>query len=312
MYKGLLQWSFGLGQAFSAACTQTPASGSTGRCAPHPHAPAQFPFFVASLCRSANVLRLFFSRPCVDDNNGSLRVPLAPALAAQANVMAKNSAGETPLHCAGRQSEDFIRALRDAGADVNAVAGPSKSTPLHSAAERGEVSAIRALLRAGANVNAANASGDTPLMVAARAGRVELMDALLKGGASVEATNKAQDTALHAAVDAGRHVVRCLLDAKAPINAANGKGLTALHLAAATANDKVAELLLKLGASAALNLPDGAGNTPLWHAVAYRPHPGWRTMVDLLVESGADAEHACMGEKTEVVSQLRAGMLMAD
>jgi hemoglobin len=74
----------------------------------------------------------------------------------------------TPLYCVANQcaseaGPDVVRALVEAGANVNACAGVTRATPLHMAARRGHVEIARALLESGAAVNARDRKGDTPL-----------------------------------------------------------------------------------------------------------------------------------------------------
>ena len=59
-------------------------------------------------------------------------------------------------------------------------------TPLHEAATIGNAAIVNALLRAGADANAAYGEGETPLMMAARTGSVESVKLLLEAGADVE------------------------------------------------------------------------------------------------------------------------------
>jgi ankyrin repeat protein len=64
-----------------------------------------------------------------------------------------------------------------------------------------DVAAVERLLRDGADVHAAGATGRTPLMQAAEAENLRIIDRLLEAGADVNATGDAGQTALHCAVD---------------------------------------------------------------------------------------------------------------
>src|SRR5687767_14482565 len=70
------------------------------------------------------------------------------------------------------------------------------TTPLHWAVYRNDVTEVKRLLAAGANVNASNDYGSTPLAEAAVTGNVEVISRLLKAGADVRATNADGQTAL--------------------------------------------------------------------------------------------------------------------
>ena len=63
-------------------------------------------------------------------------------------------------------------------------------TPLMAAAQGGHVKAIRALLAAGANVNAADSQGWTALMAAAAEGHTDAVKILLNAGARTDAANR--------------------------------------------------------------------------------------------------------------------------
>ena len=76
--------------------------------------------------------------------------------------------GHTPLYavangCASPAGPAVVRALLAAGADVNAADGVTRATPLHMAARRDHVEIARALLDGGAAVHARDRKGDTPL-----------------------------------------------------------------------------------------------------------------------------------------------------
>ncbi|MDP2307659.1 MAG: ankyrin repeat domain-containing protein [Pseudomonadota bacterium] len=94
---------------------------------------------------------------------------------------------------------DVIVSLDDARAAAMVRADPALaaardpylgSTPLHFASHRGLLETVRALLGAGADVNAREeASGTTPLHWAAEAGHVEVAGLLLEAGADLEAVD---------------------------------------------------------------------------------------------------------------------------
>jgi uncharacterized protein len=108
-------------------------------------------------------------------------------LGASANVGARTRiGGYTPLHLASRGGHvSIIRMLLEAGADPRAATTTSGATPLHlAAASVGGAPAVEALLAHGADPNARERSaGQTPLMFAASADRASAVRTLLKGGA---------------------------------------------------------------------------------------------------------------------------------
>jgi len=100
------------------------------------------------------------------------------------------------------------------GANVRAVAkNPTQVTALHSAvADGGHAGIARALVEAGADVNAKQRHGWTPLHGAAHSGDRELVELLLERGADPEAKHQEGKTALDLARENGHTEVAAVLE----------------------------------------------------------------------------------------------------
>jgi ankyrin repeat protein len=129
------------------------------------------------------------------------------------------------------------------------------------------------LLKCGANVDAANASGCTSLYFAALLADIKAMELLLAHGANPSAASSDGTTPLHLAARLGdAQVARVLLAAKADVNAVDHDGATPLFFAAQQGSSQVAQLLLEAGADPGLCPAVGTGGwTPL-HAAAAAGH----------------------------------------
>lgn len=113
-------------------------------------------------------------------------VELLLGVGADPNVT--DSRGQSPLYTAGNECSapgggPIVRALARAGADVNAADLGQRCTPLHMAARRGNVEIAAALLDYGADVEARDRKGDTPLRRAVNTGHTEVAALLLARGA---------------------------------------------------------------------------------------------------------------------------------
>lgn len=107
-------------------------------------------------------------------------------------VLGKN---EQPIHDAARLGSrtDIERILRADPAARDAITALG-STPLHFAALNLDSGPLKALLAAGAKVNARDAEGATPLHLAAYATRTENVRLLLEAGADLSLkTNAGRD-----------------------------------------------------------------------------------------------------------------------
>jgi len=65
-----------------------------------------------------------------------------------------------------------------------------RETPLHWAAERGDIEKVQELIARGANVNARDNEGDTPLHLAAQGGHMKVVQVLLRCGARLDLPDK--------------------------------------------------------------------------------------------------------------------------
>jgi ankyrin repeat protein len=160
-------------------------------------------------------------------------------------------AADSPVaDAAMRKDAQAVKALLRDGADVNAAQGDGM-TPLHWAASNGDAELVRVLLYAGANVRATTRLGAyTPLHLASQTGAPAVIEALINAGASVNAPTSTGATPLMLAAAAGQlEAVSLLLAHKADANAKeNANGQTALMFAAARDRSDVVRELLKHGA----------------------------------------------------------------
>jgi ankyrin repeat protein len=108
-------------------------------------------------------------------------------LVTRSTVNGSEADGMTALHWAVRADDlETVTLLLKAGANVSA-ANRYGITPLSLAATNGNAVITRALLTAGANANAPGPDGETVLMTAARAGSAGVVTALLERGVNVNA-----------------------------------------------------------------------------------------------------------------------------
>lgn len=106
------------------------------------------------------------------------------------DVNAKDECHSTLLHYA--KTSKYAQMLINAGADVNAK-DVWNSTPLHY---RKTKKAVQVLINAGACVNARDNYGGTPLHSASASGNAETVKALIAAGADVDATDICDKTPL--------------------------------------------------------------------------------------------------------------------
>jgi ankyrin repeat protein len=194
-------------------------------------------------------------------------------------------AGRRLVDAVRDQDKQAVEQLLKSRTDVNAPEVDG-TTALHWAANQNDAELVDRLIRAGANVNAANRYGVPPLVVAVAHGRAtSVVERLLKAGADPNRALKEGETALMAAARTGNViVVKLLLAYGAEPNPAEGwRGQTALMWAAAENQLEVVKTLLEGGAR--IDATSSTGFTPLMFAV----RAGHQEVARAMLDAGASA-----------------------
>ena len=206
----------------------------------------------------------------------------------------------------GAKYLEVFQVLMAHGAAVDAR-GDRQETPLHLAADAGNLAVATALLDAGAQVDPRMDEQRTPLHQAAQANGADIVRLLVARGADVNARDRAGYTALiiasrwggeggHATEEA--EVVKALIAGGADVNAktpgggwgpAGDDGLTALQQAAESGRAPVVELLIGGGADVNKEFKDG--RTPLYWAAK----GGHADVVASLIAHGANVNAEAKG-----------------
>jgi ankyrin repeat protein len=171
-------------------------------------------------------------------------------LAAAGLVTVARANGDSPLTEAVRAGNlQAVRALIKSGADINVRSGDG-STPLLWAVQRSNIEIARAIVAAKATVDAASDFGITPLLQASRTGDAPMVDLLLRAGANPSRAHPEGETPLMAASRAGSvAAVRLLITRGVDVNAVESfQKTTALMWAAGEGHTEVVDLLLEAGA----------------------------------------------------------------
>ncbi|XP_031215986.1 ankyrin repeat domain-containing protein 31 isoform X3 [Mastomys coucha] len=135
-------------------------------------------------------------------------------------ISTRNAKGESPLHVASRGGNlSLVKVLIEAGADVN-LKDNAGWTPLHKASSGGFDDVIIELLKAGANVNCENRDGIMPLHGASAGNHLKAAEILLEHGANPSQKDQKQRTALDEADD---EKMKELLKSYGAIESTNGE-----------------------------------------------------------------------------------------
>ena len=192
------------------------------------------------------------------------------------------------MYQAQRRTRSLYKVLGVSVCALLTWAATPPDAPLAEAAMRGDAARVRALIEAGADVNAALGDGMTALHWSAERGDNDIASLLLSAGARVESpTRLGAYRPLHLAARGGHaSVVRELLQAGALPNPGTTTGVvTPLHLAAASGSASSVAVLIEHGAD--VDRGETAwGQTPLMFAAA----AGRVQTIRALLDGGADAD----------------------
>jgi ankyrin repeat protein len=200
------------------------------------------------------------------------------------------------LEAVKRRDQKAFAALLRANADVDA-AQPDGTTALAWAVHLGQTSMAEALLDSGANANTADEYGETPVTLAAANGDAGLVRRLLSAGGNARAARWNGETALMIAAGAGSlDAVRHLQSYGADVNVAEPHGgQTALMWAAAEGHRDVVAALVEAGAR--VDAASKTGFTPLVFAVIKDDVASIRT----LLHAGANPNVALLSGARPII-----------
>jgi len=206
------------------------------------------------------------------DSSQTIQAILRAGGSRKADVNARDFLGNTALHaCIRWAAGDAAGALIAFDAQYNGkklinARNLAGKTALHDASRTGNLAFARALLAAGADINAIDETGKTALTDAIQAGRVDAVRLLLDKGASPVMQDMYGRNAFHEAVEfAGDEIIVMMRNAGGNPMSRDSYGKTPLSLAF---RKSTATVMAVIGSNT--NLVDSDGNTPLHIAVAER------------------------------------------
>ena len=164
-----------------------------------------------------------------------------------ANVNGRGHDGNTALVIAvQRKDKCCVEALIKAGADPN-IMNESSLTALTLAIRNG-FDFTDELIRAGADVDLADKSGNTPIICAAFYGQIGMVKKLIESGCDVNHCGSEFTAVMAAAIKGHTDCVKKLIRAGADLNMQNKIGRTALMFAIEGNSDACTTALMKAGA----------------------------------------------------------------
>jgi uncharacterized protein len=188
------------------------------------------------------------------------------------------------LRAASTSDEVAVRTFIDAGMSPNVKEPSTGGSALISAATRGDLEMVNALLQGGADVNQGDEKRFTALLRALQNDREEIANILVaRPELDVNAQGEGGANALISFVARQRvPAVQDLLNRGANVNLPDSEGDTALNIAVQRGNVELVNMLLSKGADP--NIKNKLGGTPLMWAGVF----GHKEIAQILLDKGAD------------------------
>ncbi|WP_409347125.1 ankyrin repeat domain-containing protein [Paenibacillus sp. MBLB4367] len=196
----------------------------------------------------------------------------------------------TLIQAAERGDTTAVKRLLKEGADIDAQDDLGR-TPVLAATHGKHAETVKALLEAGADIDKQDNRRDNPFLYAGAERLLDIVKLAIEAGANTKLTNRFGGTALIPASERGHvDVVKELLtNSDVDVNHINNLGWTALLEAIILSNggekhQQIVRLLIDHGAD--VTIADDKGVTPLQHASLR----GYKAIHDMLVQAGAGAK----------------------
>ena len=182
-----------------------------------------------------------------------------------------------------RNVTNIVNKYLTAGANVNAQARDTLTTPLMSASFKNNIDVVNILINYGANLNMRDINGNTALILACENGYFGIVDRLIQKTPDINIQNIQGINALMMACKSGNlRIVKRLLELpNININARDFPGDTALIFACRSDKVDIVKLLLETG-RVDINAQDQYGLTALCFSIGKFP------ITQILVENGAN------------------------
>jgi Ankyrin repeats (3 copies) len=200
------------------ACARCAASPDTPTPPPRQVARVRMPAFVIAPRRTLGPLE-FSDGTSPRYAMSPMRRVLGCCVLVLLSAVTVSAATSELADAAMKRNGDAVRSLLQRKADVNAPQFDGTTTP-HWAVRLDDLETADMLIRAGANVSAANRAGAIPMQLAALNGHAAMVEKLIKAGADTNVPlTPSGDTALMMASRTGKtDAIKVLLDGGAKVN----------------------------------------------------------------------------------------------